>query len=136
MNCLVNTRLFAGYCTAVNNVRHCFLCNNILYICFSGERVEGNLDKYLQQAEGLLRAGNPDTEEHYIELCLMVIQCLEVNCSVLCFSSQTAGFQQATKLNINLLIINKSVINVSPRGRTGVGGGGGEGEGSRITPGN
>ena len=36
MNCLVNTRLFvvntrlfAGSCTAVNNVRHCFLCNNI-----------------------------------------------------------------------------------------------------------
>ena len=28
VNCLVNTRLFAGSCTAVNNVRRCFLCNN------------------------------------------------------------------------------------------------------------
>ena len=28
VNCPVNTRLFAGKCTAVNNVRHCFLGNN------------------------------------------------------------------------------------------------------------
>ena len=26
---LVNTRPFAGYCTAVNNLRHFFLCNNM-----------------------------------------------------------------------------------------------------------
>ena len=31
VNCLVNTRLFAGQCTAGNNVRHCFVCNNISF---------------------------------------------------------------------------------------------------------
>ena len=48
-------------------------------IHFSGETVERNLEKYLRQAEGLLRAGNVDAVEQYIELCLMVIQCLEVS---------------------------------------------------------
>ena len=31
VNCLVNARLFADKCTAVNYVRHCFLCNNPFY---------------------------------------------------------------------------------------------------------
>lgn len=53
-----------------------------MFLIFSGVSVENNLDKYLKQAEGLLRAGlqtgNVDAEEQYIELCLMVVQCLEV----------------------------------------------------------
>ena len=45
---------------------------------FSETTVENNLGKYLRQAEGLLQTGNIDVEQHSVELCLMVIQCLEV----------------------------------------------------------
>ena len=55
-----------------------FLLTTLVVCVFSGETVERNLQKYLKQAEMLLRAGNVDLQEHYIELCLMVIQCLEV----------------------------------------------------------
>ena len=45
-------------------------------VSFSGNNVDENLGKYLRQAQGLRQIGG--CEEHYIELCLMVIQSLEV----------------------------------------------------------
>ena len=38
-----------------------------------------NLGHYLTQAEDLIKKNAQDQEQQYVELCLLVIQCLEVN---------------------------------------------------------
>ncbi|XP_060586347.1 E3 ubiquitin-protein ligase rnf213-alpha-like [Ruditapes philippinarum] len=44
----------------------------------SEENVTENLEGYLREAAAFIRQDSPDQEQHYVELCLLVIQCLEV----------------------------------------------------------
>ncbi|XP_053396342.1 E3 ubiquitin-protein ligase rnf213-alpha-like isoform X2 [Mercenaria mercenaria] len=43
----------------------------------SEDNVIENLEHYLTEAAGFIRQDVPDQEQHYVELCLLVIQCLE-----------------------------------------------------------
>ncbi|XP_053396010.1 E3 ubiquitin-protein ligase rnf213-alpha-like [Mercenaria mercenaria] len=48
-----------------------------LLIRTSEDNVIENLERYLTQAGGLIKSNSPDQEQQYVELCLLVIQCLE-----------------------------------------------------------
>ncbi|XP_053396009.1 E3 ubiquitin-protein ligase rnf213-alpha-like [Mercenaria mercenaria] len=43
----------------------------------SEDNVTDNLERYLTEAGGLIKSNSPDQEQQYVELCLLVIQCLE-----------------------------------------------------------
>ena len=45
---------------------------------FSEENVNENLKGYLAGAAAFIKQDSPDQDTHYVELCLLVIQCLEV----------------------------------------------------------
>jgi hypothetical protein len=44
-----------------------------------------NLTHYLTQAEDLIKKNAHDQEQQYVELCLLVIQCLEVSLQILMY---------------------------------------------------
>ncbi|XP_053396335.1 E3 ubiquitin-protein ligase rnf213-alpha-like isoform X2 [Mercenaria mercenaria] len=48
-----------------------------LFMRTSEDNVIENLERYLTQASGLIKSNLPDQEQQYVELCLLVIQCLE-----------------------------------------------------------